>query len=314
MASNSIFALKIGCKIDEVRIDGDLRKLLNDLTHYREIGLTVTELPVHGLDAIKAGRLDRRRLGQIKEILRDFDFEYSVHCPNPLNLMDQEIPEMHRAVFQATLEFASEIDAKIVVYHAGRYVPEETFPLNGKVTILEDDKIRLLDFEASIIQDRASEFPELTICLENARPYLFHSPYCYGESPALLKEQIRRMDKDNVKINLDFGHLYMASKFYEFDPVMAVEEIKDLIAHIHIHDNFGQAVYYHEKQQTHQIPFGKGDSHMPVGWGGIPITEILSAFVHTYHGMLMMELRSRYFDQIEESSRNLKGILKNLLN
>ena len=104
----------------------------------------------------------------------------------------------------------------------------------------------------------------------------------------------------------------MASKFYGFDPIMAVCNIKDLIAHTHIHDNFGNAVYYHEKQQTHQIPFGRGDSHMPVGWGEIPIKEILSTFIGSYDGMFMMELRSRYFEHIRESKENLEGLLWDL--
>lgn len=299
----------IGVKIDEVRIDGDLKKLTSDLTHYKEIGMKATEIPVHGVDAIKYGKLDKRRAKRIKEILKDFDFQYSVHCPNPLNLMDRENSELHTAVFKATMEFASEIGSKIVVYHPGRYVPEEAFPVNGKAHISDDEKIQLLDFEASTIQGISSEFSDIFICMENARPYLFHSPYCYAEQPALLKEQILRINRGNVKINLDFGHLYMASKFYGFDPVMAASDIKDLIAHTHIHDNFGKAVYYNEKQQTHQIPFGKGDSHMPVGWGEIPFREILSTFIDSYNGMFMMELRSRYFKHIEESRENLEKFL-----
>jgi len=123
-----------------------------------------------------------------------------------------------------------------------------------------------------------------------------------------------KINKDNVRINLDFGHLYMASKFYGFDPVTAASEVRDLIAHTHIHDNFGNACYYHEKQQTHLIPFGKGDSHMPVGWGEIPIKEILTTFIGSYNGIFMMELRSRYFEHSKESMANLHKILSNILN
>lgn len=300
--------LKIGCKIDEVRIDGSLKRLAEDLTYYRKIGMNATEIPVHGVDAIKYGKLDRTQVKRIKEILEDFDFGYSVHSPNPLNLMDRENPELHISVLRATLEFASEIGSKIIVCHPGRYAPEEAFPVNGKVDICDDEKMRLLDFEASTIQDISSAFPDIFICMENARPYLFHSPYCYAERIDLLKEQVLRINRDNVKINLDLGHLYMASKFYDFDPVTAANDIKDLIDHTHIHDNFGHAAYYHEKQQTHQIPFGRGDSHMPVGWGNIPIKEILSTFIDSYRGFLMMELRGRYFEYIKESKINLARI------
>ncbi|MBU4320589.1 MAG: hypothetical protein KJ739_05825 [Nitrospinae bacterium] len=58
--------LKIGVKIDEVRIDGDLKKLASDLTHYKKINISATEIPVHGLDAIKYGRLDKGRVRIIK--------------------------------------------------------------------------------------------------------------------------------------------------------------------------------------------------------------------------------------------------------
>ena len=71
----SINLHKIGSKIDEVRIDGNLDTLKSDLEHYRKINMEAVELPVHGLDAIKNGLLDKRRVKRVKEILKDFDFE-----------------------------------------------------------------------------------------------------------------------------------------------------------------------------------------------------------------------------------------------
>jgi len=304
--------LKIGVKIDEVRIDGDLKRLRSDLEEYQRLSLYYTELPVHGLDAIKHGRLDIKRVKDIKEILKSFEFTYSVHAPNPLNLMERENPNLHISVLRSTLEFASEIGSKVVVIHPGRYIPEENFAVNGKCDLSEGQKTRLLDFEATAIHMISEEFPQILICMENARPYLFHSPYCYAERIDSLKEQVLKINRPNVRINLDIGHLYLAAKFYKYDPVEAVISIRDLIAHTHMHDNFGNAVYYHEKQQTHQIPFGKGDSHMPVGWGEIPFKPILSTFATSYDGMFMMELRSRYFHHIKESSENLQRILSEI--
>jgi hypothetical protein len=49
---------------------------------------------------------------------------------------------------------------------------------------------------------------------------------------------------------------------------------------------------------------------MPVGWGKIPIAKILSTLTDTYCGMFMMELRSRYFNSIIESKKNLEKILR----
>jgi sugar phosphate isomerase/epimerase len=148
--------------------------------------------------------------------------------------------------------------------------------------------------------------------MENARPYIYHSPCSYAERLDSLKEQIERIDRPNVKINLDVGHLHMAAQFHDYDLLEAVIFVRPHVAHVHVHDNFGGAVHHHEKQQTHQIPFGRGDNHMPVGWGAIPIPEILSILLPAYRGMLMMELRSRYFNYIQESKENLQALLSSL--
>jgi sugar phosphate isomerase/epimerase len=302
----------VGCKIDEIRTDGDLNAFRRDLEKYAKLGMKAVELPVHGLDAIREGVLDRRRVQEILGILQDFDFAYSVHSPNPLNLMDCSNPDLHYSVFQCSLEFAGQIGAKILVYHAGRFIPEETF---GIPLIPERDKVKerqFLEKEAEALLRLSEEFPGVVIGVENARPYLFHSPYCYGERLSSLKEQVERVNRPNVRITLDIGHMHMASRFYGFNSREAVKSIKDLIAHTHIHDNFGGAIYHNEKIQTHQIPFGRGDSHMPVGWAAIPFQAILSAYISSYSGMLIMELRNRYFNQLKESKANLMDLLKSL--
>jgi len=300
---------EIGSKIDEIRIDGDLARFRNDLEVYASLGLRAVEIPVHGLDVIKNGLLDGRRLREVQRILRDFHFMYSVHSPNPLNLMDPGESTLHLSVFEASLEFAETIGARILVYHAGRFIPEESFPIPRSQGLSREETSRLMEHEREFLSQLALRHPQVTICIENARPYRYHSPYCYGERIDILKEHVEAMNLPNVKINLDIGHLYMAACYYQFDPVDAVGAIRDLIAHTHVHDNFGGVIYSHEKIQTHQIPFGRGDAHMPIGWGGIPMADILSAYCPPYSEMLIMELRGRYFQNTGESLANLRCIL-----
>lgn len=304
--------IKIGCKIDEIRVDGNLKVFQQDLSYFSEIGMEAVEIPVHGLDVIKGGLTDGRRLREVQNILKDFDFTYSVHSPNPLNLMDQWNPELHVSVFKASLEFALSIGSTILVYHAGRFVPEEAFPIQNGHPIKKGLAYRLMEIEREQMVRLSDEFPQVTICIENARPYLYHSPYCYAETIEGLHDQVNQIGRPNVKVNIDLGHLHMAALFYRFDPIEAVQRISPLIAHTHIHDNFGGAIYYHEKIQTHQIPFGRGDSHMPVGWGQVPMAEMLNVYLPTYQGMLIMELRNRYFHYTRESMENLKTLLHGL--
>ena len=304
--------LSIGSNINEVRVDGNLKQLRQDLVAFLSFGLTAAEITVHGVDAIRNGKLNARRTAEVRAILDDFPFNYSVHCPNPLNLMDRHNVTLHRDVLLASIEFSAAIEAEVLVYHPGRFLVEEEFALRGPVAPEPEGELRLLEAEASILREAADQFPSVIIAMENARPYLHHSPYCYAELPSDLKKQVERIGRTNVKINLDFGHLQMSSKFYNFDQVAETRALAGLIAHCHIHDNFGNPVYYSEKIQTHQIPFGKGDSHMPVGWGSIPFHDIFAEFISSYDGMLICELRSRYFDQTRKSAESLITILHDL--
>lgn len=301
----------IGSKIDEIRVDGQLGLMEKDLKIYEQIGLKAAEIPIHGLDTIRNGRLNERVLTKTIDILGGFDLTYSVHAPNPLNLMDRESPRLHTDVFRASLVFAEAIGAQVLVYHPGRFIVEEEFTMNIPASD-EADKQRLQEKEAEIIRQLSDEFQRVTICMENARPYLVHSPYCYAEQMCLLKEQVLKIDRSNVRITLDIGHMFMSSRFYGFDCVDAVKSISGLIAHTHVHDNFGKAIYQHQKIQTHLIPLGKGDSHMPVGWGIIPVKDILATYSDGYEGIFMMELRSRYFDHVAESRDNLEQVLASL--
>lgn len=304
--------LKIGSNINELRVDGSLKALQHDLLAFQEFGLTAAEISIHGLDAVRNGRLDRRRTVEIQKILADFPFAYSTHAPNPLNLMDDHCPDMHRDVLQASLEFTSAIGARCMVYHPGRFLPEEQFLLKGPLSLTPLQQEPLLLHEAELLREAADSFPGTIIAMENARPYLHHSPYCYAEIPHMLAFQVKQISRGNVRITLDFGHLHLSTKFYNLDMINEVRSIAPYIAHCHVHDNFGHSVYATEKAQTHQLPFGKGDSHMPVGWGNIPFAALFAEFIKDYDGLLICELRSRYFEQTGEAAKDLLSIVKSL--
>ena len=298
----------IGCQIDESRIDGDLEKMRRDLERFSEIGLQAAEITAEGIDVIRNGKLDQRRLIQSREVLDSFELSYSVHAPIPLNLMDEDV-ELHLDVLRSCLSFCEAIGARTLVYHPGRFLAEEAFTVK-RVSLSAGKRLTMMDNEAESLREVADEYREVCINMETARPYLKYSPYCYAERPGMLLEQAHRIDRKNVRLTLDVGHLYMASKFYGFGPVAAVRDMRGMIAHTHVHDNFGRSVFQHEKLQTQLVPFGRGDMHMPVGWGSVPIRDLLAEYADGYKGMYMMELRSRYFTYAEESFKNLRAVVR----
>ncbi|MCE5223009.1 sugar phosphate isomerase/epimerase [bacterium] len=304
---------QLGCKVDETRVDGNLSAVEKDLQTFKEWGFQVVELPVHGLDVIVNGKIQQNKMQQVLDLLVDFSFQYSVHAPNPINLMDQADPEIHFQVLDSTLQFARKIKSNVVVYHAGRYIAEEWFPYSNQDQLNDDLILLMLQQEITYIRKLADKYPDVMICIENARPYTFYSPYCYAENIDSLLNLLETINRRNVKMTLDIGHLFMAANFFGYDPIEAINKAKPFIQHIHIHDNFGKSILFTEKQQTHLLPFGKGDMHLPVGFGSIPFSDFLPDCLSHYDQFIIMEIRSRYFQDIEESRKNLCAILqKNL--
>jgi sugar phosphate isomerase/epimerase len=304
---------EIGSQINEVRIDGALERLREDLDYFCRIGLEVVEIPPHGLDVIRNGKLVPDRMKRIREILRDYPFLYTVHAPNPLNLMETENGEMHLSVFRSSLNFSLEIGAEILVYHGGRFRSEETFSTRRLRWPFAESNMKKMDREIRLLQQLAEEFPEMVIGIENARPYRYHSPYSYAERLMDLAVTVQTVARVNVGITLDFGHLHLSGRFYREDPLPLLTKAAPLIKHCHVHDNFGQAVFFQEKQQTHQLPFGKGDAHMPVGQGTIPFTAWLSIIMPRYQGSFVLELRSRYFQETAAARDRFRQLLAPLL-
>lgn len=304
--------LNIGSNINEVRVDGCLKAFQRDLSAFAGFGLTAAEISIHGLDLVINGSLNHRQASAARAIMAKFPFRYSAHAPNPLNLMDRNYRSLHRDVLLASLDFAAEAGVEVLVYHPGRYLAEEEFAVSGPLLLDPAEQQQLMDVEAAMVQEAADRFPTVTIAMENARPFLGHSPYCYAEFPGALTCQVERISRENVRIALDFGHLQMACRHYGLDSHEQVRRMGPYIAHCHVHDSFGNPVNFGEKNQMHQLPFGKGDSHMPVGWGAIPFAELFREFIADYDGMLICELRGRYFEYTGEAAANLSDILAKL--
>lgn len=295
----------VAIRIDEKKLDGSLRALKDFLHFFQNLGVEGVEIPVHGLNIIRHGSIDRKMLEETVSILREYDFVYSVHAPDTLNLMDYERIDLHESVLRSTIEFSLEIGARIVVYHAGQYISNDQFPLMKKVILRQKEKKKLLTREANILRNLSMEYPSISIAVENARPYLFHSLYCYGEKINLLKRQIEDISRDNVGIALDIGHAYLSAQWYKFNLLEEIDSVRDLIVHCHIHDNFGVPSYYHEKDQNQLVPFGRGDCHMPIGWGTAPIESVVKQITSHFKGLLVLEMRGRYYEWIQQSLEKL---------
>jgi sugar phosphate isomerase/epimerase len=227
--------LGIGINADSTRIDGDLDILKKDLSCFEKVGFDYVELPMHGLDMLINGKLNRKQLMLIKDILKDYSFKYSVHSPDRLNLMSSLSNETHRTALKSTIEFAGEIGAGIVVYHGSnvmftqKSLYEYYYPKYG--TKSNERLYEMLCCEEASYLYEAGDYAKargVTIAVENLWYERLDNVYTYGVYTGDLLRQIERIGHPNVGITYDFGHGYINSKLYDFD---FIESIK-LFSHI----------------------------------------------------------------------------------
>lgn len=332
----------IGINAHASRIDGNLEVLEEDLARFQRAGFDYVEIPVHGVDAILNGRLNPRQVKRIKEMLNKFDLQYTVHCSNWLNLMDADEFPLHKSIFEASIEFTSEIGAEILVYHSGRVelgneylgqaaLTRELLSLPDRTLISEQERV-----EREALAELAEFAREkgVTICVENADPRvdeealwalarrvrvkgvdLFYriapggdiALYNYGGVISRLVEQVKGVGEENVGITFDFGHAYIASRYYGFDFLGSIELAKPLVKHVHVHDDFGRPAGV-DRRQIVLMSEGKGDLHMPIGWGEIPYREVFSR-LKGYEGVVLLELKPRYSPYFEEALQETRRLL-----
>lgn len=296
------------------RIDGNLEILKNDLKFFEEVGYAYVEIPVHGLDLIINGELNRDQLKKVKNVIIYFNLKFTVHAPDKLNLMSKIRNEKHKEALKSTIQFASEIGSEIVVFHASKAdFNEQTlntyyYPIYGekpKEQIFDS----LVEQEIIFVRELADYAKELgvTLTVENNWVDNVEVEYTYGMYPETLVEYVKKINKENVGVAYDFGHGYIASKKYNFDFLGAVKCVEPYLRHIHVHDNFG---FTDEGEKNiDRIPFGCGDLHMPVGWGEIPYNEIVK-IIDSYTGIFTMELQPRFYGYFREALETAKKISK----
>ena len=116
----------IGINGDAAHLGGSLAQLEEDLAFFQRCGFDTVEVSAHGLDVVINGHLRRRQVDRVRAIIERFDFAYTVHAPDRLNLAfppkgSAGVPELahEQDVFVACLDFCAAIGAGVMVYHSG---------------------------------------------------------------------------------------------------------------------------------------------------------------------------------------------------
>ena len=304
----------IGINADSFTINGDIAVLRKFLEKFVEAGFSYAEIPIHGMDCILNGSLCTKRVAEVRRMLADFPLGYTVHSPDQLNLADAADPETHARALRSTIDFASEIEAKTVVYHgslrhdaacgarqgepAGIAYREAPTGASGKAGTAPDaaslralwaDEIERLGQAADHAAARG-----VTVAVENIfRQSARESSYRFD--PRALACVVFAVDSPALGICFDFGHAFISSSEEGFDMDEALRAVLPRLAHVHIHDNFGKPSVPNARPIDMMFK-GAGDLHLPPGWGAIPYDVLFPIFAADFRGIFTLEIQPRFSD------------------
>jgi len=316
-----IRGIGINCHDDE--IDGHLDRLERALHLAQQAGYDVYELSCEATNAIRNGALVQDEMDRVRDITSRYNLHYTVHPPCELRLTDPT--GLGRQLFIGCLEFTAQIGADVMVYHSAqialRSADQDSGPLPDAAGLQ-----KLVDDETTMLRDMAVEARKrgVIIAIENRDPHLWEVAalarhgkgvsdllaYHAGLRLDLLVEQVKQVASPNLGICLDTGHAFLAAPYWtNMDFLSGVRLAAPWICHVHFHDNFGRLDDWADSLRE-RLLFGEADSHIPPGWGKIPLTDVLSILNQAgYNGWLVCELRSRYSEYLPEVASTLRAMI-----
>lgn len=244
--------------------------LAEDLRYLGEARPDFVEVCPHGLGMILGGELDPERSRTLAGVLGEAGHAYTVHAPHSLNLMDLASLELQRAVLEASVRFAGEIGAPVVVCHAGKRESRHAgYALRSQLAAERDSLREAGDLAASL---------DVTLAVENSYPeppVVRGEAYAYAAWPSELAGQVAAVDHPAVGVCLDVGHAAVAARVFGFGYLEECAAAAPLVRHVHLHDNLGRPESEGgEPRIAERLAYGMGDLHLPPGRGKIPLEEL----------------------------------------
>jgi len=320
----------IGINGDAGHLGGSLAQLTKDLAFFQRCGFDGVELSSHGLDVVIGGRLRQPQVDRVRAIVERFDFVYTVHAPDRLNLAFPQkgstgTPELahEQDVFVACLDFCAAIGAGVMVVHSGLIALQqaafglEPLPDDEALERAREQEVSalriLMPLAASrgvvvAMENRAPHPWEVAVLVRAGLPADQFLKYHAGLALPNLVRQVQEVSHPNLGLTLDFAHLFLAANHCGFDYLEAIHQAAPYVRHLHGNDNLGRLGGLFDGL-IDRLPYGDGDLHLPPGWGTIPHVEAL-AQLPAYEGLYILELRPRFYDHFPQALETMRRILR----
>ena len=241
-----------------------------------------------GLDRVDF--LDKQKekelLSKVAYLASSFGNKFTIHAPH----IDSKIEEIridfstnnakNFTIMEKVFEIAAKIGVRHIVVHPGNQNgSKKCFNLNilnliNLCTIAEEYGVILL-LENLFDRDGGNKI---------------------GVLPREIYRIIEMVDSENLKINLDIGHAFIASNAYGFS-LEDYFELGEYIHLMHLHDNFGVL-------EPEAALFG--DRHLPLGFGKINFGEVFKNISRTNTRNLILEVKNSTREHTLESLAQIR--------
>lgn len=269
--------------------DGGSTNVLDEqLRAVADAGFTHAELDPAHWEVWLGGKVNAsalRRWSAVVERHRD-RLAFTLHGPFSVNLFKLTDRELHERLLRAALEVARAVGASVTVIHPGRRPPP---PVGASVSMRD-----LMAYERESLRAVADELAAWggELAVETWIPY---GDYSYAVWPAQLAEQIAAVEHPAIGVCLDFGHVYLSSRWYGFNYIDGIATLAPHVNHFHVQDLFGTPM-----SGVGNPELGEGDLHLPPGWGAIPFEDVFRAVSFPRRPVMLAELYpTRFLPELE---------------
>jgi sugar phosphate isomerase/epimerase len=122
--------------------------------------------------------------------------------------------------------------------------------------------------------------------------------YTYAIWPEQLARQIEAIAHPRVGACIDFGHLFFTSSYFGFDMLDGLARLAPLANHFHVQDLFAA-----EAPHGGSVGLGRGDLHLPPGFGEIPLATYFAAIAFPQRPVFLVESWGMRFEHALDEIR-----------
>lgn len=270
--------------------------LAKSMAWIRDCGYDFCEMLISDFPLIIEGVVNQRYVDFLRPIMENSGLGFTFHIGTGLDLRDTTNLALHRKVLMSSIDICSQLGVPVLTVHFEQASPRQ---------IIEKNFTESYRRAADYAQEKG-----VSLCMENIEV----------EDYRLVPELLDRINSPSLGMTLDFGHLYLSTLYFCGDYFSAIDEVAPYVSHVHIHDNTGtfepmrltDFEKYKQKSIIERIAFGRGDIHLPVFWGTLPVAESINRLLaHSYKGRILLECGGDmyepfYGDMLKEMKDALK--------